>query len=61
MLVALIEHSSEWLIARVSEPGVQHLLRSILLITGWSGTGGVDERVSEVRGCSSFRKPTNET
>jgi hypothetical protein len=48
MLCALVEHSSEWIVARIHEPDVQAFLGLILRITGWDGIGGVDENVSEV-------------
>lgn len=48
MLAALVEHSSEWLVARLQQADVQAFLRTILRITGWKGSGGVDESVSEL-------------
>ncbi|BEJ13429.1 hypothetical protein CspHIS471_0306030 [Cutaneotrichosporon sp. HIS471] len=48
MLCALVEHSSEWLVARLQQPDVQAFLATILRVTGWSGVGGVDESVSEL-------------
>lgn len=54
LLAALVEHSSEWLIAKIARPEVQSLLGLVLRLTGWEGTGGVDEQVSEVRHRSSL-------
>lgn len=48
MLCALVEHSSEWIVARIQQADVQAFLGLILRVTGWDGTGGVDENVSEV-------------
>lgn len=56
MLCALVEHSSEWLVARIHEADVQTFLGIVLRITGWDGIGGVDENVSEV---SRVRRGTN--
>ncbi|RSH89503.1 hypothetical protein EHS25_002053 [Saitozyma podzolica] len=47
LLAALVEHSSEWLVARLGQSDVQAFLGTILRITGWQGSGGVDEAVSE--------------
>ncbi|CAK9779796.1 ARM repeat-containing protein [Cutaneotrichosporon oleaginosum] len=48
MLCALVEHSSDWLVARLQQPDVQAFFATILRITGWDGVGGVDENVSEL-------------
>jgi len=48
LLCALVEHSSEWMVARIKEQDIQAFLGTILRITGWDGIGGVDENVSEV-------------
>jgi hypothetical protein len=48
MLAALVEHSSEWFVARLEQQDVQQFLGTVLRITGWEGTGGVDENVSEL-------------
>lgn len=48
LLAALVEHSSEWLVARIQESRVQSLLRTILRLTAWEGIGGVDENISEL-------------
>lgn len=48
MTVALIDHSSAWLVGKFDLPDVQAFLRLILGLTNWDGTGGVDEQVSEV-------------
>ena len=48
LLAALVEHSSEWLVAKMAQNDVQALLGLILRLTGWEGTGGVDEQISEV-------------
>jgi hypothetical protein len=55
LLAALVEHSSEWLVARLGQSDVQAFLGTILRITGWQGSGGVDEAVSEVRHFSRAR------
>lgn len=47
--MALIEHSSEWLVSRIKQNDVQALLGTVLKITGWQGIGGVDEEVTQVR------------
>jgi hypothetical protein len=47
LLAALVEHSSEWLVARLSQGNVQALLGVILRLTSWPGTGNVDEQISE--------------
>jgi hypothetical protein len=49
LLAALVEHSSEWLVAKMAQNEVQALLGLILRLTGWEGTGSVDEQISEVR------------
>jgi hypothetical protein len=49
LLAALVEHSADWLVARLSQNDVQALLGVILRLTSWSGTGNVDEQISEVR------------
>lgn len=48
MLCALVEHSSEWLVTRITQPDVQAFFGTVLRLTGWTGTAGVDEEVSEV-------------
>lgn len=48
MLCALAEHSSEWFVARLEQTDVQAFLGTVLRITNWSGSGGVDENVSEL-------------
>lgn len=48
LLAALVEHSADWFIARLAQPDVQALLGVILRLTGWQGTGNVDENISEV-------------
>lgn len=48
LLAALVEHSSEWLIAKIAQQEVQALLGLILRLTGWEGTPSVDEQISEV-------------
>lgn len=48
MLCELVEHSSEWIVARITQADVQSFLGTILRITGWQGVGGVDENVSEL-------------
>lgn len=48
MLCALVEHSSEWLVARLQQPDVQAFLTTTLRITGWQGVGGVEESVSQL-------------
>ena len=48
LLCALLEHSSEWIVARLAQLQVQAFLTAILRVTGWQGLGGVHERVSEV-------------
>lgn len=48
LLAALVEHSSEWLVAKMAQNDVQALLGLVLRLTGWEGTGGVDEQISEV-------------
>lgn len=48
MMCALVEHSSEWLVARLHNPDVQAFLTTILRLTGWDGVGGVDETVSQL-------------
>lgn len=48
MLCGLVEHSSEWLVARITQQDVQAFLGTILRITAWQGVGGVDEGVSEL-------------
>ncbi len=53
LLAALVEHSSEWIVAHIKQPDVQSFLATLLRISGWAGTGGVDESVSEV---SEMRK-----
>jgi hypothetical protein len=53
MLCALVEHSSEWLVTRISQPDVQAFFGTVLRLTGWSGTAGVDEEVSEVSSSAS--------
>jgi hypothetical protein len=53
MLCALVEHSSEWLVTRISQPDVQAFFGTVLRFTGWSGTAGVDEEVSEVSSSAS--------
>ncbi len=54
MICALVEHSSEWLVARIGQNDVQAFLGTILRLTGWQGIGGVDETVSQV---SLFKIP----
>lgn len=54
LLAALVEHSSEWFIAKIGLPEVQTLLGLILRLTGWEGTPSVDEQISEVRPGSTF-------
>lgn len=49
MLCGLVEHSSEWLVARIAQPNVQAFLGMILRLTGWGEVAGVDENISEVR------------
>ncbi|KAK4687604.1 importin-13, partial [Tremellales sp. Uapishka_1] len=48
LLCALIEHSSEWLVARSAQPDIQAFLGVVLRLTGWQGIGSVDEGVSEL-------------
>ncbi|KAL1406931.1 hypothetical protein Q8F55_006343 [Vanrija albida] len=48
MLCSLVEHSSAWLVERLNQSDVQAFLTTVLRITGWQGTGGVDENVSEL-------------
>jgi hypothetical protein len=54
LLAALVEHSSEWLVAKMAQNEVQALLGLILRLTGWEGTGSVDEQISEVRPTSNI-------
>ena len=54
LLAALIEHSSEWLVARIQENDVQVFLGLVLRLTGWDGIGGVDDNISEVSPCPQF-------
>jgi len=49
LLAALVEHSADWFIARLAQNDVQALLGVVLRLTGWQGTGNVDEQISEVR------------
>ena len=49
LLAALVEHSADWFIARLAQNEVQALLGVVLRLTGWQGTGNVDEQISEVR------------
>jgi hypothetical protein len=48
LLAALVEHSADWFIARLAQNEVQALLGVVLRLTGWQGTGNVDEQISEV-------------
>jgi hypothetical protein len=48
LLFAIVEHSSEWLVERIHEPGVQSFLGTILRLTDWEGIGGVEETISEL-------------
>ncbi|WRT63297.1 uncharacterized protein IL334_000202 [Kwoniella shivajii] len=48
LLAALVEHSSEWLVARIQQNDVQAFLRVILRLTGWQGLGNVEESLSEL-------------
>nr|XP_031862141.1 uncharacterized protein CI109_002554 [Kwoniella shandongensis]KAA5529213.1 hypothetical protein CI109_002554 [Kwoniella shandongensis] len=48
LLTALVEHSSEWLVARIKQNDVQAFLGVILRLTGWQGIGSVEENVSEL-------------
>lgn len=48
LVAALVEHSSEWIISRIKQHDVQAFLNLCLRLTGWAGSGGVDETVSEV-------------
>ncbi|KAK8844673.1 hypothetical protein IAR55_006522 [Kwoniella newhampshirensis] len=48
LLAALVEHSSEWIVARIKQNDVQALLGVILRLTGWQGIGSVEEHVSEL-------------
>lgn len=48
LLAALVEHSADWLVGRLSQGNVQALLGVILRLTSWPGTGNVDEQISEV-------------
>jgi hypothetical protein len=40
---------ADWFIARLAQNEVQALLGVVLRLTGWQGTGNVDEQISEVR------------
>ncbi|WWD06250.1 hypothetical protein V865_004336 [Kwoniella europaea PYCC6329] len=48
LLAALVEHSSEWLVARIQQNDVQAFLGIILRLTGWQGLGNVEENLSEL-------------
>jgi hypothetical protein len=48
LLATLVEHSSEWIVSKIKQQDVQAFLGLILRVSGWEGTGGVDENVSEV-------------
>jgi hypothetical protein len=48
LLATLVEHSADWLVARLAQNDVQSILGIILRLTSWSGTGSVDEGISEV-------------
>nr|XP_019048282.1 hypothetical protein I302_02051 [Kwoniella bestiolae CBS 10118]OCF27212.1 hypothetical protein I302_02051 [Kwoniella bestiolae CBS 10118] len=48
LLAALVEHSSEWLVARIQQNDVQAFLGIILRLTGWRGLGNVEENLSEL-------------
>jgi hypothetical protein len=48
LLCAIVEHSSEWLVARIQEPSVQAFLGIVLRLTGCEGLSGVEENISEV-------------
>ncbi|WVF66636.1 hypothetical protein IAT40_001376 [Kwoniella sp. CBS 6097] len=48
LLAALVEHSSEWLVARFKQNDVQAFLGVILRLTGLQGIGGVEENISEL-------------
>ncbi|ODN73851.1 hypothetical protein L202_07374 [Cryptococcus amylolentus CBS 6039] len=48
LIAALIEHSSDWFLAHIHEDRVQAFLGVVLRITGWQGTGGVEEEVSQL-------------
>lgn len=60
LLAALVEHSADWFIARLAQGDVQALLGVILRLTGWQGTGNVDEQISEVRQPLVIKDETNE-
>lgn len=51
LVAALVEHSSEWLVAHIQESQVQTFLAMVLRITGWKGIAGVEENISEVSSC----------
>ncbi|WVQ72312.1 hypothetical protein IAR50_001862 [Cryptococcus sp. DSM 104548] len=48
VIAALVEHSSDWFLAHIHEDRVQAFLGVVLRITGWQGTGGVEEEVSQL-------------
>jgi hypothetical protein len=48
MLCALLEHSSEWIVARLKQSDVQAFLGVLLALTGRPELAGVDENISEV-------------
>ncbi|WWC85404.1 uncharacterized protein L201_000267 [Kwoniella dendrophila CBS 6074] len=48
LIAALVEHSSEWLVARIQQNDVQAFLGIILRLTGWQGLGNVEESLSEL-------------
>ncbi|OXG35215.1 hypothetical protein C367_00450 [Cryptococcus neoformans Ze90-1] len=48
LVAALVEHSSEWLVAHIQESQVQTFLAMVLRITGWKGIAGVEENISEL-------------
>ncbi|AFR92571.1 hypothetical protein C343_00448 [Cryptococcus neoformans C23] len=48
LVAALVEHSSDWLVAHIQESQVQTFLAMVLRITGWKGIAGVEENISEL-------------
>lgn len=46
---ALVEHSSDWMARRISDPHVQAFFGVLLDLTGFPGIPGRDENISEVR------------